>query len=552
MAASCTTFLSGKGVGTAILKSEPLYFFMQLREYQEGFVRNIAESLAKNKRVIAQLATGGGKTVTFSAISKRFNDKSGQRVLILVHRMELLHQAAKTIERNTGLKAVEIVAGMKKIPDAQVYVAMVETTFRRLDKLPDFGLIIIDEAHIGNFTKLIEHYADKYIIGFTATPIASKKDKPLKNYFNDIVCGVSIGELIQDGHLCSPYTFGVQQEIDRAKLKMVKGDFDIQQMAKMMSDNKYIESVLNAYKTLAINQKTLIFNCNVEHSKIVTNAFKSSGFNAEHLDGEMSKEERDFILKWFNDTPDAILCNIGIATTGFDQPDIKCIIVNRATASMPLWLQMCGRGARPDNSKQSFIIIDMGGNCQTHGFWESNRDWEYLFFHPEKKGNGVAPTKRCPSCNGLVHARVKVCPMPSPTQTLDLFGDVFSQLTCGYKFPEKTLIETDPAKIVSLSKGIDVEYFIQLQRENNYREFFGLIKSLERFINIATQDVTFLQPEIYHELKSQSENIAKRWSKTIGHKTTHKALFVTRNFIDEQLNKKYPTWKKSSSLSTAM
>ena len=31
---------------------------------------------------------------------------------------------------------------------------MVETVNRRIDKLPAFGLIIIDEAHIGNFNKL--------------------------------------------------------------------------------------------------------------------------------------------------------------------------------------------------------------------------------------------------------------------------------------------------------------------------------------------------------------------------------------------------------------
>jgi|688.fasta_scaffold51396_2 superfamily II DNA or RNA helicase len=506
---------------------------MQLREYQERFVRNIAESLAKNKRVIAQLATGGGKTVTFSAISKRFNEKSGQRVLILVHRIELLDQAARTIKRNTGLEAVKIVAGMKSIPDAQVYVAMVETTYRRLDKLPEFGLIIIDEAHIGNFTKLIEHYSNKYIIGFTATPIASKKDKPLKNYFKDIVCGVSIGELIEQGHLCNAVTFGVKQEIDRSKLKMVKGDFDIQQMAQMMSANKYIESVIESYSKLAPGKKTLVFNCNVEHSILVNAALVKAGLNSRHMDGEMQPAQRKEILDWFNDTPDAILCNIGIATTGFDQPDVECIIVNRATASMPLWLQMCGRGSRPTPDKSEFTIIDMGGNATTHGKWEAQRDWVNLFINPEKKKDGVAPTKQCPECECIVHARVKVCD------------------NCGYEWQAKEIVELEPALIVALSEDINIDIYIEMQRERNYREYFGLIKSLERFSNIALNKISFLHPQTKQVITEQAESIAKRWSKKVGHKTTHSALFVTRKFIKEQFAK-HPTWKKSSSLSTQM
>jgi superfamily II DNA or RNA helicase len=510
---------------------------MKLREYQERFVENIARSLKDNKRIIAQLATGGGKTVTFSAIAKRFNDKSGQRVLILVHRMELLNQAVKTIERNTGLKAVGIVAGMKSIPDAEVYVAMVETTHRRLDKLPDFGLIIIDESHIGNFTKLIEHFNDKYIIGFTATPIASKKDKPLIKYFKNIVCGVSIGELINDGHLCKAYTFGVQQEIDRAKLKMVKGDFDIQQMAMMMSSNKYIESVVNAYTSLAINQKTLIFNCNVEHSKIVTEALKEKKYNARHLDGEMKTQEREEIMQWFNDTPDAILCNIGIATTGFDQPDVKCIIVNRATASMPLWLQMCGRGSRPADGKDFFTIIDMGGNTPTHGYWQDDRDWNHLFFNPAKKGEGVAPMKKCPKCNGYVHTRVMVCPMPSPVQTLDLFSNVYSNLTCGYKWESKEIAELEPAQIVSLTKGVDVQHFIDFVQSEGSKEYRGLFMSLDKYIYIAVSKSLPLTPVTSYSIITGCEKIAREWSQKVGHKTARAALFVARKHTEKELSK---------------
>lgn len=64
---------------------------MQLRDYQEKLCTTLAQKLASGKRkIIAQLATGGGKTICFSAIASRFTLKSKKSVLILVHRKELI------------------------------------------------------------------------------------------------------------------------------------------------------------------------------------------------------------------------------------------------------------------------------------------------------------------------------------------------------------------------------------------------------------------------------------------------------------------------------
>ena len=51
---------------------------------------------------------------------------------------------------------------------------IVETVNRRIDKLPAFGLIIIDEAHIGNFNKL-PFFNDENvkIVGVSATPFSN-------------------------------------------------------------------------------------------------------------------------------------------------------------------------------------------------------------------------------------------------------------------------------------------------------------------------------------------------------------------------------------------
>lgn len=477
---------------------------MTLRPYQERFIKNIAAKLVTTKRVVAQLATGGGKTVCFAAICDRFCKRNSTDILILVHREELLNQACKAI----AVETQPVVAGMKSIPHARVYVAMVETAYKRLDQFTNIGLVIVDECHIGNFTKVIEHFSSQYIIGFTATPLAARKSNPLRNYFDDIICGIDIPKLIEQGFLCPELTYSAAQIVDRAKLKMKAGEFDAAQMAAAYKAPKYIDSTVNAYKQHSLARKTIIFNCNVEHSQAVNAAFCEQGFNSRHIDAD--SPDRAATLEWFANTPDAILNNIGIATTGFDQPDIETVIVNKATASMPLWLQMCGRGARPHNIKLAFTIIDLGGNCITHGLWSSPRNWSNIFHNPKKPGEGVAPVKECPDCGALLHTAVRLC-------------------DCGHVFPVIAAKDERIEKFIQVSKAIDVKKIIESHKHNKtYRSLYVLVedvfnKAVRIFHNITPQQRAQIEKEI-HEL-------ARLWCKEQGKRFDQ----FHRDFVNSKL-----------------
>ena len=497
---------------------------MQLREYQEKFVRNLSVSLITHRKILAQLATGGGKTVCFSAICDRYIKKSGKSVLILVHRKELLKQASASILKCNGIYAQSVIAGMKHIPNAPVYVAMVETAYKRLDQFNNIGMVIIDECHLGNFTKVIDHFTSQYIIGFTATPLAAKKSNPLRNYFDSIICGVDIPDLIEQGFLCNEITYGAKETVDRAKLKMKMGEFDERQMASEFSNPKYVEVTVNAYKKYSLNRKTIIFNCNVEHSILVCQAFLSAGFNCKHLDA--TSKDREKILEWFDATPDAILCNVGIATTGFDQPDIETVIVNKATASMPLWLQMCGRGARTHYIKQAFTIIDLGGNCITHGQWSMKRDWNGIFHHPPKKGNGVAPLKSCKECDAMVHTRVMVCPY------------------CETPFPERVIAEEEITEFVLMSDSIDVKRLIE--KNEQYKVFYSFFLISKELAKQAAQSIKVLNQETFEIIKEKNIELGRLWCKE-QKKKWDSAWYGERieETLTEELKKYFTQWKKS-------
>jgi len=453
---------------------------MNLRPYQERATQEIAQKLASGKRkVIYQLATGGGKTVTFSAICSRYLQKNNKSILILVHRKELLQQTRRTLYDWYGISAQPIIAGMKVIPSASVYVGMVESVIRRIDRLKNIGLVIIDEAHLGNFKKLIPHFPDQMIIGFTATPLAASRKDPMKNHFEDIVCSVDIPDLIEYKSLAPCKTWAIKDNVNRRSLAVRNGDFAENEMAAMFKNKKQLVNTIKGYEQFALNKKTLIFNVNIDHSIVVCNAFVEAGYEARHLDGADTPEYRSECLKWLKDTPNAILCNVGILTTGFDEPSIEAVIVNKATMSLPLWLQMTGRAARPYPNKEHFTIIDLGSNAITHGDWCDARDWADIFHNPpEPKKDGVAPVKDCPKCFRILAVRTLVCP------------------ECKYEFPSpENEYDELPAEFTLVTKNLNVEQMIE--RNNGMKEYFTFFQIPA---NIATQ--------AKYKCKSMSDTVA--------------------------------------------
>lgn len=502
---------------------------MELRQYQQSFNDSIIKSVFEHKKIIAQLATGGGKSICFSAIAHRFCEKfTDKAVLILVHRKELLNQGRRTMYKAFGLSAQPIVAGMKYIPPAQVYIGMIETVWNRIDKLQNIGLVIIDEAHINSFAKIHQHFTDAYFIGFSATPVSANKHKPLKRYYHNIVCGVSIQYLIEQGSLCQNITIAPEDTVERAKLTLKNGEFDDGLMALQFSQKRYINNTVQAYLKHSANTKAIIFNITIEHSQMVCLAFCENGLPARHLDGTMDAQTRTETLEWFSNTHNGILCNVGIATTGFDEPSIETVIVNKAIMSMPLWLQMCGRGARPTPAKAMFRIIDMGANGITHSDWSYDRDWETLFWNPPKAGDGgggVAPVKDCPQCRCLIAAQCRTCPQ------------------CGYEYPAPEVeFDTDPlGDFIVITKGIDPAKLIE---ENKHKKEYYPFFEIGRQLAIqAKNTVPAMTTETADFIFVQYERLAKEWCSNVGKKYNKWHSDTAKAHLFEQLQGNFKKWK---------
>lgn len=391
-----------------------------LRPYQTRANDEIIQKIrAGKKKIVFQLATGGGKTVTACDLINRFLTISNKKVLFLVHREVLIKQFRTTLYNQHLIVADAITSNVKyPNPQARVYAAMVETAYNRLKKnehfFGDVGLVIIDEAHLGNFKKIINHYSNNVIVGLTATPIYTSKRYPMKNDYEDIVCGIDIPELIEQGALVPNRTYSPKKGVNRKKLKIKNGEFDESFMASEFSKSINVNNTVEQYKKYAEGTKAIVFNCNVSHSLLVTEAFLNAGYQAMHIDGSMCDAEKERILNWFKYTPGAILNSVAVLTAGYDEPSIQTVIVNRSIlSSLPLWLQSTGRGSRLYTGKEYFTILDLGGNAIYHGDWSSSRDWKDLFFNPptpsNKKNKAPAPIKLCIACEAIISAMVRTC-----------------------------------------------------------------------------------------------------------------------------------------------
>src|SRR5690625_1732185 len=90
--------------------------------------------------------------------------------------------------------------------------------------------------------------------------------------------------------------------------------------------------------------KTIVIYVNKEHILKTTKEFQLAGVKSDQiLSGDKKRDEK---IEAYRNNELQVLLNCDIATTGFDIPDIQCVVVNRSTASLPLWLQMVGRGSR--------------------------------------------------------------------------------------------------------------------------------------------------------------------------------------------------------------
>jgi len=544
--------------------------------HQEKSISEILQHLETQNRVLFCLATGGGKTAVFSFLSKQFIKKYNKKVLIVAHREELINQTAATL-RTIGVTVETVVASKKQLNHlSHTYVAMIQTLKKRLQKDSDFvkdvGLIIVDEAHLLMHKEIFDYYPEAKILGVTATPTVLKKinftkcarcgsihdtiqkccnietfeytrNFTLSEIYEDIIIGKDITGLIEDGKLVRElvYTTG---SLDRSSLKIDAKTGDYEDQDEQIE--KGIFDVVRNYKEIAFGKKTIIFNSSAKMNLMVYKMFRSERIdNVKIFDSVNDSENRKKVLDWFKNTPNAILCNVSVFTTGFDEPSVECVIMNRATLSHALFLQCVGRGGRPCDSiyKPYFTLIDGGGNVEAFGKWSDEIDWIPIFYgtnaKPKPKKEALDNVKQCIEC-GSIHAKnLLECP------------------DCGYSEPEKEktiLISGEIAKLkdsIPLPDGYKiVSYCKKLHKDKNFAWTVLQSQILDLFYYHNVTEGNFINTVHNGKFEMSIRNIIKSPYQIIQNSDLDGGVFRTKaylvNRIKNQLEKHYERNSRTS------
>lgn len=334
---------------------------MRLRPYQKDAVDGIISHLRGRRSTLCVMPTGSGKTIVFASLARM----ARKRVMVIAHRDILIRQAAEKIEAVTGTapdieKAEERSREGKFLSRPKIVVASVQTlsNANRLRRFHprDFGLIIVDEGHravAGSYMKVLDWFCTSKVLGVTATPDRLDK-KGLATVFESVAYRLGISDAIADGWLVPVRCVSPKiANLELAGLKTVNGDFVETQLQRRIAES---EGVLHEYAVgiaeASRGRKTIVFADSVKSAEILADILRRPAFGIRSgwICGDQQlcpEQRRTAIIDGFRNGSISHLVNVGIATEGFDVPDIECVAVCRPTQSRALYAQMLGRGTRP-------------------------------------------------------------------------------------------------------------------------------------------------------------------------------------------------------------
>ena len=342
---------------------------MELRPYQEEARRAVEKQWEDGiDKTLLVLPTGCGKTIVFAKITEDCV-RSGERVLILAHRSELLEQAADKIEKSTGLKS-----SVEKAEESclgswyRITVGSVQTLMRekRLNQFsPDyFDVIIIDEAHhciSDSYRRILDYFNEAKVLGVTATPDRGDM-KNLGQVFESLAYEYTMPQAIREGYLSPIKAMTIPLKMDLSGVSVQSGDFKAGDLGTALEP--YLYQIADEMAKYCNNRKTVVFLPLVKTSQKFRDVLNEKGFKAAEVNGE--SRDRAEILEDFEKGKYNVLCNSMLLTEGWDCPSVDCIAVLRPTKVRGLYGQMVGRGTRLSPGKDHLLLLDFLWHTERH------------------------------------------------------------------------------------------------------------------------------------------------------------------------------------------
>jgi len=386
---------------------------IELRDDQTELIDRTRDSMRNHNSVLMQAPTGAGKTIMAAYMASRRNDVN---VLFSCHRSELILQSSLSF-RKFKIPHSYVATKMRFNPNDRIHIGMIQSINRRIDKLREPDLLIMDECHhiaAKSWNRILDAWPNTRVVGLSATP-QRLDGKGLDEWFDDLIVGPSVLELQEAGHLSGYKCFSFDPPDMTGVTKQI-GDFKQKPMAERMGTPKIVGDIVDHWLQYAEGMKTIGFFSSIENSIKQAEMFNAAGISAAHVDGKTPAGKRSAILRKFARGLITVVCNVGLFDEGYDLAanagipcTVECVIDASPTESLSKWIQKCGRALRPKDFPA--IILDHAGNFWRHGPPNMNRDWTLQGRTKKAKGSPAYPVKQCPGpCFFTYPSHLKSCP----------------------------------------------------------------------------------------------------------------------------------------------
>lgn len=443
------------------------------RLYQHSCLDGIRTSFIEGKnRVLLVLETGGGKTVIFTYMSHKAQLK-GKRVLILVHRIELLRQTSKTLH---GFGVDHGMINPKYTPsyDKLVQVASIQSVGNRLEMLKRHGwepdIIIADECHHSgakSWLKVIDSFPEAKLTGVTATPVNPQgggMGVDTGGIYETMVEGPQMQWLVDEGYLTPIKVLAPPIRFDSSELKKSGQDYTAKSIESAVNKPVVTGSAIQHYKDVCNGLPAIVYCRSVLHAQDVAQEFRNAGLKFYAVDGNMDDETRTRIIGSLGTETVQGVCSCDLISEGTDIPIATVAIWLRPTESLVLWRQGNGRVARTvyksgfnaiNSTKEqrldaitngpkpfAFVLDHVGNSGQMtpegfkvkHGLPADHQNWSLDGEMKSKRKGSKEATIATVSCSSCYHVQL-------PTNVCRECGHLFEIRTRDIETVEGSLIE---------------------------------------------------------------------------------------------------------------
>ncbi|MDZ4168209.1 MAG: DEAD/DEAH box helicase family protein [Coriobacteriia bacterium] len=341
----------------------------ELRTYQTEACSQAYESLVDTGRALAVLATGLGKTVVMAALVAELTAEGRLphgRVLVLAHTRPLVDQLHRSFwyQLPKTVPTHQLCDGEEPAHWNGVIFATWQSLIRRIARIPDIDMVLVDEAHhVGEneYRDLIAALDPPLLVGVTATPWRGDGFE-IERVFGAPVVRIDIAEGLSRGFLCEVDYRLLADDIDWEFVQQASAHhYSVKQLnSKLLiptRDEQAAQAIVNCFRNEA-RRSGLVFSKSIEHAEYFAGVLRTYGLRAESLSAATLPREREVVLARFRAGHTDILATVDLFNEGMDVPDVDLVAFMRVTHSRRIFVQQIGRGLRVSADKDKVIVLD--------------------------------------------------------------------------------------------------------------------------------------------------------------------------------------------------